>query len=49
MQEGIKGVTVNIFSQENKYIDRLSRLLDMDLDEHKDREGILQLLHNVSL
>ena len=49
VQEGIKGVTVNIFSQEDKYIDRLSRLSDMDVDEHKDREGILQLLYNVSL
>ena len=49
VQEGIKGVTVNIFSQEDKYIDRLSRLLDMNLDEHKDRESILQLLYNVSL
>ena len=48
-QEGIKGVTVNIFSQEDKYIDRLSRLLNMNVDEHKSREDILQLLYNVSL
>lgn len=49
VQEGIKSVTVNIFSQEDKYIDRLSRLADMDVDEHKEKEGILQLLYNVSL
>ncbi len=48
VQEGIRGVTVNIFSQEDKYIDRLSRLMAMDVDEHKDREGILQLEYNVS-
>lgn len=49
VQEGIKGVTVHIFSQEDKYIDRLSRLVDMDVAAHKNREGILQLLYDVSL
>lgn len=49
VQEGIKNVTVNIFSQEDKYIDRLSRLRDMQVDEHKDREGIIDLLYAVSI
>lgn len=49
VQEGIKNVTVNIFSQEDKYIDRLSRLVDMQVEEHKDREGIINLLHAVSI
>ena len=48
-QEGIKNVTVNIFSQEGKYIDRLSRLRDMQVEDHKDREGIINLLYNVSI
>lgn len=49
VQEGIKNVTVNIFSQEGKYIDRLSRLGDMQVEDHKDREGIINLLYNVSI
>lgn len=48
-QDGIKNVVVNLFSEEDKYIDRLSRLLDMDEEDHKDREGIVNLLYAVSL
>lgn len=48
-QEGIKDVVVNIFSQGDKYIDRLSRLVEMQEDEHKDREGIVNLLYSISL
>lgn len=48
-REGIKGVTVNIFSQEDKYIDRLSRLCEMDVDDHKDRDGIVNLLYSISI
>lgn len=49
LQEGIKNVTVNIFSQEDKYIDRLGRLLDMQVEEHKERDGIINLLHTISI
>lgn len=49
VQEGIKNVTVNIFSQEDKYLDRLSRLLYMQVDDHKDKEGIINLLYAVSI
>lgn len=49
VQEGIKNVTVHIFSQEDKYVDRLSRLLDMQVEDHKDREEIISLLYNVSI
>ncbi|MDE7247433.1 MAG: hypothetical protein K2N43_06065 [Lachnospiraceae bacterium] len=48
-QEGIKNVVVNIFSQEDKYIDRLSRLAEMQEEEHKNQEGIVNLLYAVSL
>lgn len=48
-QEGIKNVTVNIFSQEETYIDRLSRLIDMDVEEHREREGIIGLLYSISI
>lgn len=49
IQEGIKSVTVHIFSQADQYIDRLSRLVDMQVDEHKNKEAIVQLLYAVSL
>lgn len=50
IQEGIKNVTVNLFSQEDKYIDRLSRLaeLNIDADDQKE-EDILRLLFSISL
>lgn len=48
-QEGIKNVVVNIFYQEESYIDRLSRLADMKEEDHKNREDIVKLLYAVSL
>lgn len=49
VQEGIKNVTVNIFSQEEGYIDRLSRLTEMDVKEHPQRAEIIGLLYSVSI
>lgn len=49
VQEGIKNVTVNIFSQEDKYIDRLGRLRDMQVEDHKERDGIVNLLYHISI
>lgn len=48
-REGIKNVTVTIFSQDDKYIDRLSRLLDLKADPAKNREHILRLLYDIAL
>lgn len=48
-QEGIKNVVVNIFSQEDKYIDRLGRLIEVHEEDHKNREEIVNLLYAVSL
>lgn len=48
-QEGIKNVTINIFSDEGKYIDRLSRLKDLEVDVNKNKEDILHLLYSISL
>lgn len=48
-QEGIKNVTVHIFSQEDKYIDRLSRLSEMTVEKHPQNEGIVGLLYSISL
>lgn len=48
-QEGIKNMTVKIFSQNNKYIDRLSQLKELDADEHKNRDGIINMLYSISI
>lgn len=48
-QEGIKNVTVHIYSKEEEYVDRLSRLAEMDVDEHKERDGIINLLYSISI
>ena len=49
MQDGIKNVTVKIFSQTNKYIDRLSQLTELSADEHKNKEEIVNMLYSISL
>lgn len=49
VQEGIKNVTVQVFSQEDKYIDRLSRLSEMQVEDHKEQEGIINLLYDISI
>lgn len=48
-QEGIKNVTVKIFTNTGKYIDRMSQLLELETEEHKNREGIIKLLYSISL
>ncbi len=48
-QEGIKNVTVKIVSDSRGYIDRLSRLEAADLEEHRDRDGIIRLLYSISI
>lgn len=48
-QEGIKNMTVKIFSQVDKYIDRLSQLTKSEADEHKNRQGIIDLLYSISI
>ena len=48
-QEGIKNVTVKIFSDTDKYIDRLSQLNNLKTEEHKNRDAIINLLYSISL
>ena len=48
-QEGIKNMTVKIFSQNDKYIDRLSQLTELNADEHKNREDIINMLYSISI
>lgn len=48
-QEGIKNVTVKIFSQSDKYVNRLSQLAELNTQEHKNRDEIISLLYSVTI
>lgn len=48
-QEGINNMTVKIFSQIDKYIDRLSQIANLETDEHKNRKDIINLLYSISI
>ncbi len=48
-QEGIKNITVKIFANPDKYVDRLSQLKDLETEEHRNRDGIINLLYSISL
>ncbi len=49
LQEGIKNMTVKIFSDRRKYIDRLSQLTELEAEENKNRDEIVNLLYSISL
>lgn len=49
LQEGIKNMTVKIFSDRRKYIDRLSQLVELETEENKNRDEIVNLLYSISL
>ena len=49
LQEGIKNMTVKIFSDRRKYIDRLSQLTELETEETKNRDEIVNLLYSISL
>lgn len=48
-QEGIKNMTVKIYSQTSKYTDRLSQLMMLTAEEHKKKDGIISLLFSISI
>lgn len=48
-QEGIKNVTVKIFTNTGKYIERIGQLEKLETEDHKNLEGIISLLYSISL
>lgn len=48
-QDGYKNLTVKIFSERNKYIDRLGQLKKLDVEENKNATGIRRTLLSISL
>lgn len=48
-QDGYKNMTVKIFSDRNKYIDRLGQLQNLKSEENKQTKGIYQMLLDIAL
>ena len=48
-QEGIKNVTVKIYSDPGKYVDRLSQIAELNTETHKNQEQIIRLLYAISI
>ena len=49
LQDGYKNVTIKIFNNLEKYIDRLSQLEKSAAEENKNRNGMIQTLYSISL
>ncbi len=48
-QEGIHNITVKIYANGDKYIDRLSQIVNLETDENRNQERIPDLLYSISL
>jgi hypothetical protein len=49
LQEGIKNMTVKIFSDAGKYVDRLGQLAKLEVEERKKQDDVINLLYSISL
>lgn len=49
LQEGIKNMTVKIFSHIDKYTDRLGQLTESSAEVHRNKDGIVSLLYSISI
>lgn len=47
LQEGIKNITVKIYSDTDKYIDRLSQIANLNTDKNRSCEQIINLLYSI--
>lgn len=48
-QDGYKNLTIKVFDNQEKYIDRLSQLTKSDIENNKNANGIIQTLCSISL
>ena len=48
-QEGIKNVTVKIYSDPGKYVDQLGQIAKLNTETHKNQEQIISLLYAISI
>ncbi len=49
VQDGYKHLTVKIFNNLDKYIDRLGQLAKLDVEEHRSKEEIIRMFYSISL
>ena len=42
-------MTVKIFDNLNKYIDRLSQLTKLDIEDPKDRDDMIRMFYSITL
>ena len=47
LQEGIKNITVKIYSNTDKYVDRLSQIINLDTEENRNQAQIAALLYSI--
>ena len=48
-QDGYKNMTVKIFDNLNKYIDRLSQLTELDIEDSNDRDNMIRMFYSITL
>lgn len=48
-QDGYKNMTVKIFDNLTKYIDRLGQLAKLDIEEPKDRDDMIRMFYSITL
>lgn len=48
-QDGYKNMTVKVFDNLNKYIDRLGQLTELDVEDAKDRDDMIRMFYSVTL
>lgn len=48
-QDGYKNISVKIFTNLDKYIDRLGQLEQSAVDEHSQKDALIQMLYSISL
>ena len=48
-QDGYKNLTIKIFDNLEKYLDRLGQLVESNIEEQKNRDGIIRTFYSISL
>lgn len=48
-QDGYRQMTIKIFNNLDKYIDRLGQLSKLETEESKNRQGMIQMFYSISL
>lgn len=48
-QDGYKHMTIKIFDDLDKYLDRLGQLSKLEAEESKNRQGMIQMFYSISL